>query len=184
MMRTCHFFYTKTRLFFFFVLPFLFSFLISNLSRSQAMNGPPVSDDFVLEQTQMSNVVEDSDHIDNTTAAIENLTVEPRATTAVLSWEPLQDTGHGVVQGYTIYRRAEGTMFETPVAYTGTDTFYIDSRLEMGTTYYYMITARIDHEESGQSDEVRITTLPTQDNLYTYANLKTAVLIYINTNAG
>ena len=184
MMRTCHFFYTETKLFFFFVLPLLFSFFISNLLTSQEMNEPLLPDDFIIEQTLMSDVVEDSDHIDNTTAAIENLTVEPRATTAVLSWEPLQNAEPGVVQGYTISRRTEGDMYEAPVAYTGTDTFYIDSRLEMGTTYYYMITARIDHEESGQSDEVRITTLPTQDNLYTYANLKTAVLIYINTNAG
>ncbi len=184
MIRPCHFYYIKKRRSLFWLLPLLFSFSISIVATSQEINELLISDDFILDRTQRYDVVQDSEHIDNISVTIENLTVEPRATTAVLSWEPLQDAEHGVVQGYTIYRRVEGSVYEAAIAFTGADSFFIDSRLEMGTTYYYMITARIDHAESGQSNEVKINTLPTQDNLYTYANLKTALLIYKNTNAG
>ncbi len=122
--------------------------------------------------------------IKNESNVIQNLTIEARATTAILSWMPPDNSGLGIVQGYNIYRRTEESAYEAPIGYTGIDSFYIDSRLEMETTYYYKIAARIDYQEIGQSDEISITTFSSQDKLYTYANLKTAVIIYKNTNAG
>jgi hypothetical protein len=120
----------------------------------------------------------------NRESDIRNLTVEARATTAILTWDIYEDPPKGTVRGYNIYRRGHSETYESPVAFTGLEPQYIDSRLELSTTYSYRVTARFDSGEGGLSDEITITTLPNQNNLYTYANLKLAVLIYKNTNRG
>lgn len=115
---------------------------------------------------------------------IPNLKIIPRATTALLSWNSY-DTPIRETKGYNIYRRTENGFYGSPIAYTGLDTIYIDSRLDLGTTYYYKVKARVDYQtELGESEEIAVTTLSSQDGFYTYANLKVAVVIYKNTNRG
>jgi hypothetical protein len=115
---------------------------------------------------------------------IPEFTVVPRATTALLRWGTYQPPV-GTLNGYNIYRRSANGSFEAPIAFEGMDTVYIDSRLKPGTTYYYKIAARMnDQSELGESEETEISTLASQDGLYTYANLKLAVVIYKNTNRG
>lgn len=118
------------------------------------------------------------------TDRIRNLTIFPRASTTVLSWNvylnPL-----GPTKGYNIYRRTQLGSYGSPVAYGGLDTVYIDSRLQLGTTYFYKIKARADAEvEFGESDEVAVTTPSSRLGFYTFASLKVAVVIYKNTNGG
>jgi len=113
-----------------------------------------------------------------------HLTVEPRATTALLHWNPYQPP-FGETRGYNIYRRSATGTYGEPVAYTGLDTTFTDSRLQLNTAYYYKVTARIDAQtEMGETPEVAAATLPSQAGFYSYANLKTAVVVYQNTNAG
>ncbi|MCK4716856.1 MAG: fibronectin type III domain-containing protein, partial [Candidatus Marinimicrobia bacterium] len=117
--------------------------------------------------------------------AVSNFSITPRATTAILSWSAFTPQ-IGTLKGYNIYRRTEAGVYgNIPIAYTGIDTSYIDSRLDLGTSYYYKIYARIDEfTEVGETEEITITTLPSQSGFYTYANLKLAVVIYKNTSRG
>jgi hypothetical protein len=116
--------------------------------------------------------------------AVSNFTVTPYATTAILKWGSYKPSV-GTVKGYNIHRRIENGSYGVPVAYTGLDTTFIDSRLELGKSYHYKVYARIDENtEVGETEEVSITTLTSQTGLYTYANLKLAVVIYKNTNRG
>ncbi len=151
---------------------------------------PQISEDF-LSPVNTSHVQTFSGHPgiginakDSEENTIRNLTIEARATTAVITWDTYDDSLQGTVRGYNIYRRTHSENYESPIGFAGLDPFYVDSRLEMGTTYSYRITARFDAGEGGLSDELSITTLPSRNNLYTYANLKMAVLIYKNTNRG
>ncbi len=116
--------------------------------------------------------------------AVSNFSITPRATTAILSWSAFTPA-IGTLKGYNIYRRKENGVYDTPIAYTGLDNSYIDSRLDLGASYHYKIYARIDEfTEVGETEEIAITTLPSQSGLYTYANLKLAVVIYKNTARG
>ncbi|MCG2715304.1 MAG: hypothetical protein L6422_03290 [Candidatus Marinimicrobia bacterium] len=115
---------------------------------------------------------------------ISNFSVIPRATTAILNWGTYQPPT-GTLKGYNIYRRSEEGSYNTPLAYTGLDTFYIDSRLDLGTSYHYKIAARIDAQtELGETEEIAVTTLSSQSGFCTYANLKLAAVIYKNTSRG
>jgi hypothetical protein len=115
---------------------------------------------------------------------INNFSVSPRATTVNLQWDAYQSS-FGDVMGYNIYRHGESEHYVQPEAYCGQDTFYIDSRLETGRKYYYKIVARLaDESEVGDSEEIGVTTLSSTNGFYSYANLKTAVVIYTNTNRG
>jgi hypothetical protein len=106
-----------------------------------------------------------------------------RATTVVLSWSAAQGLSD-VLKGYNIYRRSENSSFEL-IGYSGIDRKFIDSRLTPGTKFFYKIKGRVDAtKEMGESDEIAVTTLPSKEGLYTYANLKVAVVIYRNTNRG
>jgi hypothetical protein len=115
---------------------------------------------------------------------IDGLSIAATATNAVLSWNTFTHSMKPV-SGYTIYRRKDGEPYGHPVGYTGLDTVYTDSRLESGETYYYKVTARFDEElEIGVTNEETVTTESSTDGYYRYANLKTAVVIYQNTNRG
>jgi hypothetical protein len=115
---------------------------------------------------------------------INGLTVTPGAKTSVLRWNSFTPP-LGKLDGYNIYRRTASGTFSQPIAYSGTDTFYVDSRLALNTEYFYKLAARIDpYTEFGESEVETATTLPSQNGLYTYANLKVAVVIYKNTNGG
>lgn len=115
---------------------------------------------------------------------ISNLTGNPRVTTVLLKWRSYSSPFEEI-KGYNIYRRTENKSYGDPIGYTGLDTIYIDSRLNPGTKYYYKIKARVDYRtELGESEEIAVTTLPSQDGWYTYTNLKVAVVIYTNTNGG
>ena len=116
--------------------------------------------------------------------AVSNFSVTSRATTAILRWSAFTPL-IGTLKGYNIYRRTENGVYGVPIAYTGLDTSFVDSRLDLGASYYYKIYARIDeYTEIGETEEIPITTLPSQSGFYTYANLKLAVVIYKNTNKG
>jgi len=100
-----------------------------------------------------------------------------------LTWE-----GPGITlydhAGYNIYRRKEGGSFSsTPTHFTDTDTTITDTRLEAGQTYYYKITARDYSRNEHDTSNVYSVTTPSSTNGYTsYANIKTAVVIYEHTN--
>ena len=112
------------------------------------------------------------------------LSAVPSATTVTLSWSQAQGLG-GVVKGYNIYRRSENGSFDQPIGYSGLDTTFIDSRLPLGTKFFYKVKGRVDAiKEMGESSEITVTTLTSREGLYTYANLKVAVVIYKNTNRG
>ncbi|GEM_PF-1071785 len=108
----------------------------------------------------------------------------PRATTVTLSWSPAPGLD-GVVKGYNIYRRSENTVHSQPIGYGGLDTTFIVSRLPLGTKFIYKVKGRIDaKKELGESNEIAATTLTSREGFYSYANLKVAVVIYMNTNRG
>ncbi|MDI6767110.1 MAG: fibronectin type III domain-containing protein, partial [Bacteroidota bacterium] len=126
-----------------------------------------------------------SSHSEEVTEAmgkINDLTLLPRATNIILKWISYNDQN---VKGYNIYRRTENTTYGSPIAYTSTDTIYIDTRLTPGTKYYYKIKARKDSKtEIAVSEEAGGTTQNSTYGYYSYANLKIAVVIYQNTNRG
>ncbi|MBU0711009.1 T9SS type A sorting domain-containing protein [bacterium] len=116
--------------------------------------------------------------------AVSDFSITPRATTAILRWSAFTPA-IGTLKGYNIYRRKENGVYNMPIAYTGIDTTFIDSRLDLGASYHYKIYARIDEfTEVGETEEITITTLPSQSGFYTYANFKLAVVIYKNTSRG
>ncbi len=133
-----------------------------------------------------------SEEVNEAMGKINNLTLLPRATNIILKWisYPPRDSYEVAgndqnVKGYNIYRRTETTTYGSPIAYTSTDTNYIDTRLTPGTKYYYKIKARKDSKtEIAVSEEVGITTQNSTSGYYSYANLKIAVVIYQNTNKG
>ncbi|MBF8293658.1 MAG: Por secretion system C-terminal sorting protein [Bacteroidetes bacterium] len=113
-----------------------------------------------------------------------SLSAVPRGTTAVISWHPYPGL-HQVIKGYTIYRRSENGSYDQPVGYCGLDSMFVDSRLPLGTKLFYKVKGRVEAtKEIGESSEIAVTTLNSRDGLYTYANLKVAVVIYRNTNRG
>jgi fibronectin type 3 domain-containing protein len=115
---------------------------------------------------------------------IANLETQPQATTVFLRWNEYESS-LGEIAGYNVYRRTETGNYGQPIAYTNVDTFYIDSRLTLAATYYYKVTARLaDGSEAGESEDAQAVTLSSTNGFYTYANLKTAVVIYTNTNRG
>jgi len=115
---------------------------------------------------------------------IQNLLTYPKKTTVTLTWEPLHKTNSKIV-GYNIYRRSQSERAWNIVGYTGLDTFFIDSRLTPETIYYYKISARDNlMNEIAQSSEVETKTSPPGENLYSYATLRVAIVIYKNTNKG
>lgn len=125
-----------------------------------------------------------SEEANESTGFITGLAVQPRATTVILSWRPFTSTTLRP-KGYNIYRRSASGIYGSPIAYVGLDTTFIDSRLGLGATYYYKVKARYDeHTEVAVSNEVAATTLSSQAGLYTYANLKVAVVVYQNTTRG
>lgn len=117
------------------------------------------------------------------TGRITGLTASSKATTVTLNWDSF-DVPIGKTAGYNIYRRTpNGSFGNYPIASTGQETTYTDTRLDLSSTYIYKIKARnIDVKEFGESSEVQATTENSQDGYYTYANLKVAVIIYKNTN--
>lgn len=112
------------------------------------------------------------------------LSAVPSATTVTLSWIPIPDSNR-VVKGYNIYRRTENSTYGQPIGYSGLDTTFIVSRLPLGTKFFYKVKGRIDAaKELGESNEIAATTLTSLEGFYSYANLKVAVVIYMNTNRG
>ncbi len=112
--------------------------------------------------------------------SVEGVHVESRkATNVTLGWDSFNYLG-GRVAGYNIYRRREGESYDgQPVSYEDREPRYTDSRLEPGGTYYYKIKARdIEGNEVSESGEVQVTTRSSTDDYMTYANLKTAVVLY------
>ncbi|MBU0558510.1 MAG: fibronectin type III domain-containing protein [Bacteroidetes bacterium] len=112
------------------------------------------------------------------------LSAVPSATTVTLAWSPIPDSNR-VVKGYNIYRRTENSTYGQPIGYSGLDTTFIVSRLPLGTKFFYKVKGRIDAaKELGESNEIAATTMTSREGFYSYANLKVAVVIYINTNRG
>jgi len=115
---------------------------------------------------------------------IQNLSAYPRKTTVTLFWEALHKSNPKIA-GYNIYRRSQNERAWNIAGYTGLDTFFIDSRLTPGTIYYYKISARDNlMNEIAQSNEIEVNTSYSGENLYSYATLRVALVIYKNTNRG
>jgi fibronectin type 3 domain-containing protein len=87
-------------------------------------------------------------------SAPRNLKVESLADKAVeLTWTPPEYTG-GVgifIDGYNLYRTAEGETDPTPIAIDGPLTHYLDEDVENGVNYSYYITASNEIGESPPS---------------------------------
>lgn len=114
---------------------------------------------------------------------ISDFTVTPGATTARLHFGNY-NPALGTLQGYNIYRRTADTAWQVE-GYCGLDSVYIDSRLETGKKYEYMIAGRTGpRSEFGESAIIGVQTTPATSNMYHYANLKVAVVVYQNTNNG
>ncbi|MCK4578724.1 MAG: fibronectin type III domain-containing protein, partial [Candidatus Marinimicrobia bacterium] len=114
---------------------------------------------------------------------IEGLTATAHSTTAELHWRPL-DLASFDLAGYNIYRSTNSLTWVL-AAYTGLDTTFTDSRLNPGQTYYYKLKGRtISVGELGESAVVSVQTNTSPELYATYASLKTAVVIYQNTNSG
>lgn len=110
------------------------------------------------------------------------LTAEPGSRNVTLNWTAVNSED---VSGYNIYRWKPGTSPETPIAYAGPETTYTDSRLPTDSEWIYEVKGRISlAEEFGASNAVRVTTKARNDLTCTYANFKTAIVIYKNTNRG
>lgn len=114
---------------------------------------------------------------------ISDVTVIPGVTTVSLHFGDYQPR-LGTLKGYNIYRRKADTSWQI-AGYCGVDSIYIDSRLETGKEYQYRVAARTGtRTEFGESDIISIQTNPASTNMYHYANLKIAVVVYQNTNNG
>lgn len=113
---------------------------------------------------------------------IQNITLYPRATSVLITWSVYHNNK---VVGYNIYRKTPYDTSWSIIGYTGTDTLFVDSRLNPETIYMYKITARdINMNELAESDVVETTTLSQTSNFYRYSILRIAVVIYKNTNRG
>jgi len=111
-----------------------------------------------------------------------NLSSVPGTRNVTLCWSAVSGEK---ITGYNIYRSTSGDYPGGPIAFTGLDTVYTDTRLSPDTEYRYIVKGRISAvEEYGESQELLVKTTGPNAGLYTYANLKTAVLIYKNTNRG
>lgn len=118
-----------------------------------------------------------------TVAGITNLRVERRTpTTLTLRWDEYSPP-IGQLAGYNLYRKRPGEEFGEPVAYTGREPGYTDTRLDSGTEYIYEVGSRVNAtSEFGISDSLAVFTLSARDGYYSYATLQAAVIIYQNTN--
>lgn len=115
---------------------------------------------------------------------VAGLQVDGGATNATLNWQPFEPPV-GSIAGYNIYRREGDGDFGNPIAYTGPETSYTDTRLEPGATYEYQVRVRVDaHTETGASETVTVTLEDDPAGYATYASLETAVVIYLDTNLG
>ncbi len=104
------------------------------------------------------------------------------ATNVQLDWDDYSPAV-GSVGGYQIYRRTESGTYGNPIAYTGTESAYRDTRRMPGTTYYYKVEARDQRQNfMGMSAEASGTTEASDDGYYQYANVELAALIYKNIN--
>jgi len=109
------------------------------------------------------------------------LAATPGSRNVTLHWSSITTEK---IDGYNIYRWKSGDKPATPLAYCGPETTYTDTRLQPGTKWHYQVTGRISATgELGASNEFKITTTGPNDD-YTYANLKTAIVIYKNTKQG
>jgi hypothetical protein len=110
------------------------------------------------------------------------LTASQTSQNITLKWSPVECSD---ITGYNIYRYKAGETPDSPVAYTGLDTVYTDTRLVPDSEYIYKVLGRISREtEYGKSEPLTVSTLSRDHDYYTYANLKTAVVIYKNTDGG
>lgn len=114
------------------------------------------------------------------TLQISGLAATASARNATLTWDAF-DVPVGETMGYVIYRAEGDDPFGAALAYTGPETQYTDTRLEPGITYRYKVRARNERlQELGDSEELSVTTEKSTARTYTYASLKTAVVLYRN----
>jgi len=96
----------------------------------------------------------------------QNLTVTPGNRQVTLRWDANTETG---LHKYNIYRNTSSpatTLIDSCVASSPPDSFYVDTDLTNGETYYYRVTAVDDTgNESGFSNEV--SSSPTQFHVIT-----------------
>lgn len=153
-------------------------------SYSDVTGEPGVKYGYIIYAVNNQGIISShSDEVNELLGAIQNLFLSATATNVSLKWQAYTDSSG--VMGYNIYRRKANEPYSAPVGFTGSDTTFIDSRLEPGTQYFYKVKARTDPEtEIACSQEKQVTTQNSTNGFYTYANLKIAVVIYKNTNNG
>ncbi len=124
-----------------------------------------------------------SEEIKGNTKNVTGLSVTATATNAHLIWNPVSSENASVTN-YDILRKEENGSFEV-VGYAGTDTTYVDTRLQTGKKYFYKVKAKQNYVTAlAASDETEVTTLNSKQGFYTYSTLRVAIVIYTNTNKG
>jgi hypothetical protein len=119
------------------------------------------------------------------TLDILDFAVEPLPNNAKLTWDDEGLESAGII-GFNIYRtQTPGEFSQDPIAYSSRDTFYVDTRLDLNTTYHYRVAGRTaDDQEVAFTDDVSTTTLGSANGYHRFANLKVLVVFYKNTDRG
>jgi hypothetical protein len=88
----------------------------------------------------------------------ENLVASTNESSIFLTWNPPTDQGNSSIMAYIIYK---GEDPGTASYYTETpSTSYEDFNINIGTTYYYQVSARNEDGEGPRSGEVSATLFP------------------------
>jgi hypothetical protein len=123
------------------------------------------------------------------TRGVSNLSGTATPHNVMLSWDAF-DVPVGETVGYNVYRSTTDGSFGEPLDFTSVidsdgGTAYTDTGLEPDRTYYYKVEARNGQGQLfGRSETVEVTTASDTDEYMTYANIKTAIVIYRDVENG
>jgi len=113
-----------------------------------------------------------------------DLTLNPSASQVKLSWVPPSDDGNSTITEYKIYRGASPNSEEYLASVNGSVTYYIDSNITEGTTYYYRISAVNGLGESNLSEEVSIQIPSAPSSAWSESTLMLAMSVTVIVSAG
>jgi hypothetical protein len=86
----------------------------------------------------------------------QNLTVETKEKSLLLSWDPPEDDGGSMILRYVIYRGSSPGSFD--VNFSSITDSYEDKKVTDGQTYYYAIAA-VNEISEGESGNVTVVTV-------------------------
>ncbi len=113
-----------------------------------------------------------------------NLTLNLSALQVKLSWTPPLYDGNSTITEYRIYRGTSPNSTEYLASVNGSTTYYIDSNVSEGTTYYYRVSAVNAVGESNISEEVSIQGPPAPSPPWPETSLMLAMSITVLASAG